>query len=342
LVVDDEAPIRDCLRLILEDTYDVVEASSGAVALEILASVMVDLVVLDLLMPGADGIQILPMIRARHPDLPVIVLTAVKVEWLTAEALRFGAHAYITKPFDERSLVEAVGAAISGKRTPLWGNCRPTVPVQPLSVLVVSADSARGSGLALVLKTLGPTAAVAALSDVVSRLLDHRPACMVVCRSGADAERMAALLTVVRDRLPECRVVTASSEAGHVKGIVDGVAHALEAKTTFGVAAGRAVEHIINHYRGRLTVPDVAEGAGISASHLAHLFPAQVGMTLHTFVFKLRVEIAKRLLSTTNDKLAVIAELAGFSDASHLSRAVQRETGLSARDHRRPWAGSGD
>jgi DNA-binding NtrC family response regulator len=100
LVVDDEEGVREAVRIVLEDTCDVLPAATGEQALEVLRGHDVDLVMLDHRMPGESGIDVLPRLLAVDPSIVVVLATAVRDVRMAVEAMRRGAYDYLTKPFD--------------------------------------------------------------------------------------------------------------------------------------------------------------------------------------------------------------------------------------------------
>ena len=100
LIVDDEPGVRESLRMVLKDAYEPVCVASGAEALKQMDAGPVDVVLLDIVMPGMDGLQLLEQLRGRSPELPVIMLTATKTVKTAVGAMKLGAFDYITKPFD--------------------------------------------------------------------------------------------------------------------------------------------------------------------------------------------------------------------------------------------------
>ncbi|HZP43095.1 MAG TPA: sigma-54 dependent transcriptional regulator [Candidatus Binatia bacterium] len=100
LVVDDEAGVRESLRMVLKDGYEPFAVGSGREALDLLAATPVDVVLLDVVMPGMDGIQVLEELRTRWPRLPIVMLTATKTVKTAVGAMKLGAFDYVTKPFD--------------------------------------------------------------------------------------------------------------------------------------------------------------------------------------------------------------------------------------------------
>ena len=108
LVVDDDEAIRDALKEILEDDYDISCADSGSQALLKTRSHEFDLVFLDIVMPEMDGIETLRQIKQIDPDLDVIMVSAVDRAQEATDSLKLGAYDYITKPFDHEIILNRV------------------------------------------------------------------------------------------------------------------------------------------------------------------------------------------------------------------------------------------
>ncbi|MFO1539286.1 MAG: response regulator transcription factor [Chloroflexota bacterium] len=112
LVVDDERNIRDLVRLYLEGAgYVVDEAADGPSAIERHARGAPDLVILDLMLPGLDGMEVTREIR-RHAETPILMLTARAEEIDRILGLELGADDYLPKPFHPRELVARVKAIL--------------------------------------------------------------------------------------------------------------------------------------------------------------------------------------------------------------------------------------
>src|SRR5215472_3013819 len=105
LVVDDDPGVRESFRLILEDHYDVVDVPDGPGALDVVRASAVDLVLLDIRLPGMDGIEVLERIKAVDEGIEVILVTAVKTVRTAVAAMKLGAFDYLTKPFEEDELL---------------------------------------------------------------------------------------------------------------------------------------------------------------------------------------------------------------------------------------------
>lgn len=105
LVVDDDEAIRDALKVILEDDYDVVCVDSGFKAVEEIKNQAFDLVFLDIVMPEMDGIETLRRIKAHDNNLDIIMVSAVDRAQEATDSFRQGAYDYITKPFDHEIIL---------------------------------------------------------------------------------------------------------------------------------------------------------------------------------------------------------------------------------------------
>ncbi len=113
LIVDDERPIRRILSVLLAESHHrSIEVGSGEEALAALAETRPDLVLLDLRLPGMDGLETLKRMRALAPDLAVVMMTAHGTISSAVEAMRLGAFDYVTKPFDNDELLMIVDRAL--------------------------------------------------------------------------------------------------------------------------------------------------------------------------------------------------------------------------------------
>lgn len=113
LLVDDDATIREHLGPVLERSgLEVEEAGDGPAALAAIARRRPDLVILDVMMPGVDGREVLRRIRAEHDWLPVLLLTRVGESFERAAALDEGADDYLNKPFDPQELLARLRAVL--------------------------------------------------------------------------------------------------------------------------------------------------------------------------------------------------------------------------------------
>jgi len=109
LVIDDEAVVRDATRLILEaEGLHTAVAADGDEGLAHDALDQCRVVLCDVMLPGRDGFEVVADIRARRPDVPIVVITGYATTAMAAHALDSGATAFLAKPFDETELLDQV------------------------------------------------------------------------------------------------------------------------------------------------------------------------------------------------------------------------------------------
>ncbi len=112
LIVDDELGVRESLRIILKDSAQVTMAASGEEALTLICREPFDVVLLDILMPGLDGLEVLERIKETTQVPQVIMLSATKTVKTAVRAMKLGAFDYVTKPFDVDELLLLVERAV--------------------------------------------------------------------------------------------------------------------------------------------------------------------------------------------------------------------------------------
>src|ERR1022692_342492 len=116
LVVDDEAELRGMLATLLRGDYEVNEAASGAALREAFTQPQPDIVLLDIRLPDADGLELLPEIKKQWPDTEVIVRTGNATFEAAVEATKRGAYHFLNKPFDPQGLLVTVERALEHKQ----------------------------------------------------------------------------------------------------------------------------------------------------------------------------------------------------------------------------------
>ena len=112
LLIDDEARVRASLKAVLEPAYETIQAADAQEGLELFRKEAPHLVLLDVILPGTDGLSVLQTIRAEDRTAPVIMLTGTKSVKTAVDAMKFGAADYLSKPFDVEELRIIVDRAL--------------------------------------------------------------------------------------------------------------------------------------------------------------------------------------------------------------------------------------
>ena len=331
LSVDDEESILDLIRIEFEDDFDVVTARSGAEALDLLAHRPVDVVLLDLRMPQMAGEEFLRRLNSTRVRPPVVVVSVVReTETTVVECMKLGAVDYVTKPWERGELRGAILRSLRPARaTP--------------GVLLVSDDAVAlvpvQLGLHFYVRVTAMSVAGALAADLPARVLVlHAP----------DAAKLSAL-SALPPRFPGAAVVWVSNDPSvepsldalpnRVDLILDHVDRLLgdlvPTRAHLSRALLAAVDLMAGHYRDPLTVDEIARRVGVSEDHLIRSFRQAFGLPAATYYVRLRIAVACRLLSDTDEKMDDVARRVGYSGAANLSRVFKEVMGIRPSEYRR-------
>jgi len=112
LVVDDEPGVRQSFYMVLKNEFEVLLAESGAEAIDIFSKNPVDLILLDIILPDTNGIELLEKLKEMDPNTEVIMITAVKEVQTAVRAIKLGAYEYIIKPFIVEEVITVIYRAL--------------------------------------------------------------------------------------------------------------------------------------------------------------------------------------------------------------------------------------
>jgi len=119
LLADDHSIVRAGLRRIIEESEDmevVAEADDGGTAIQLAREKMPDIAVVDISMPGLDGLEVVSQLKVYRPELPIIILTMHEEEQYVVRAIEAGAMGYVTKRSAPEQLVKAIRQVMGGAR----------------------------------------------------------------------------------------------------------------------------------------------------------------------------------------------------------------------------------
>lgn len=217
LVVDDERSLREVLSIMLKRAgYMVTEASDGDEAIGHVNKEIYDLVITDLRMPKADGMDVLKAVKSSSPDTVVLVITAFATSDSAVEAMKQGAYDYLTKPFQVDEVQLIIRNALEKRRLSTEN-------------MLLKREMASQSSFA---KIVGQSEAMQKVFDVVKKVADAKSNILICGESGTGKELVARAIhyNSIRSAMPfvavNCSAVPEtlleSELFGHVKGSFTG------------------------------------------------------------------------------------------------------------------------
>jgi DNA-binding response OmpR family regulator len=290
LAVDDDPRVLDAYQAILESRCEVLTAPDGRAALEILQARTVDVVLLDMLMPGLSGLGVLEALKRLGIETNVVVVSGMNDTPTAMEALRLGASDYLRKPFDIahlhnviRRLTECDAVAVAP----------PAARSRALPhALIVSAEAGLRAGLAVALRTRGRVDAVAETRAALAVLARTRPDVVVASDAAVAAEIRAHCSTVpvvlIDARRPDFDAL--------LRAILDAFAVHHADVRGFASPLPRVLAHVCAQ-GGRTSVEAIAGVVGLSCGHLARLFADQMEMTVTEYVTHVKLEAVRPRLA---------------------------------------------
>jgi DNA-binding NtrC family response regulator len=185
LIVDDEEIVRYSFRkLFREPGCEIVEAANGLEALSVIKKELPDLVLMDIEMPGLNGLDAIQRIKAMQPQLPVIIITAFGTSERVIAAMKYGAYDYLEKPFDVGRLKEVISEALEMKRLSDEDN----------SIEIHAADTHTGEQI------VGMSSAIKEVYKMIGRVAASDVSVLLTGESGTGKELVAKAIHRYSDR----------------------------------------------------------------------------------------------------------------------------------------------
>ena len=288
LAVDDDPRVLDAYQAILESRYDVLTAPDGRAALEILQQRSVDVVLLDMLMPGLNGIGVLEALKRLGIETNVVMVSGMNDTLSALEALRLGASDYLSKPFDIGHLHQVIRRLTEDPDAVEAAGRSRALP----HALIATEDAGLRAGLAVALRTRGRVDAVADTHAALSVLQRTRPDVVVVSDEAVAAE--------IRGHASSVPIVVTTARRADFEASLPAIVDALGARHAdvrpFTGPVPRVLAYVAAQH-GRTCVETVAVTVGVSPRHLARIFAEQMEMTVTEYVTHVRLEASRPRLA---------------------------------------------
>jgi len=348
LTVDDNRGLHEVYTLAFERDYEHVRAYGGEEALEIVRGKTIDVMVLDLRMPGLHGMEVLEQAFRLKRSLIVVVSSVIDTSQSALRAIRLGAADYFVKPTEPEVMELVVRQLLAAHGDPAVAIPQPTLVAR--RVLVVGSDPGLRAALAVALQPRCRVDVAARISKAVEMLGTMTPDLVIVDLRSASLERVLGLQSL-QTMFPEGPMIVIGSadrigpllqpavgpSALVIPEPVDFARLFREIATLLppdpegalmkplSAASSKAVERAVARYADHtVRVAHLSAGTGLSADHFAHVFREEMGLPPMEYLVRVRVQAAISMLRETRDKVSTVARRFGFYDGPHLALTLRR------------------
>lgn len=341
LLVDDEELERKILRLTLQNSdlpiSTIDEAVNGRDALEKVHLHQPDLIIMDIKMPGIDGIEATKQIKSFYPSTEVIILTAYGKFSYSQQAIKAQATDYLLKPIQPQLLIEAVRQALNRLSLKKF-QPGPAMDFRKLEEVVKAGDLSEGKRqLALVFDHLAevePVPSSALLYSFGLRLMVI--VLQTALSSGADPVEVTS---TEHDLVQNLSHIT--SHAG-LKAWGDGMLEkcirllgsAIQQNNQGLTIIRKAMEYIDHNYAENINLNKVAKHVHLSPAYLSRIFNKNTGVGFTDYLTQVRLKKAKHQLRMTTETIDHIAIATGFNSSSYFSAIFKKSEGLTPSEYR--------
>lgn len=316
LLVDDEAIVRIGVKTCVDweslGVWQVLEASNGAEALEIIRTRQVDLVITDIKMSVMDGFAMLEALK-ENKDAPKIIIMSCYNDYETMhQAILYGVKDFLFKP-------KMLPADIEKSVQTLFAEPEHDIPIpqELIDRLTCSNYLESFSTFLTLLRTTeaGPGEIVKYVNQLLIRLME-----LDTPEHGA----LHAFCSLLFHKLYELKKAESRQEC---LALLDSLCQSQEASTVKEKLSKALAFIDLNLSNANLSQEMVAEYVNLSSSYFCRLFKNEMQMGYSSYIVKRRIELAEHLLSSTNMRISEIAQAVGYTNEQYFSRLYKEYTG---------------
>jgi len=343
LLVDDEELERKILCFILQNSFlpitIVGEAASGREALDKVHLTRPDLIIMDIKMPGIDGIEATMQIKALYPTIEVIILTAYNKFSYSQQAIKAQATDYLLKPIQPQQLIKAVKLALDRLSLKKFQPC-PAIDLTGLEEQVKTGNLKEGKRqLSLLLELLELLATskhiplTALLNSFALRLMII--VIQVALSAGADPTELTSIENDLTQDLSHVSSLEDLKSWGEImleKCI--GLLGSNQQLNHGQILVRKAMDYIESNYTNNISLNAVATHVHLSPAYLSRIFNKKTGSGLTDYLAQVRLKNAKQQLRMSTATIDQIAAATGFNSSSYFSAIFKKNEGITPSEYR--------
>lgn len=340
LLVDDEELERKILWLTLQNSDLPItilgEAASGREALEKVHLTRPDLIIMDIKMPGIDGIEATRQIKARYPATEVIILTAYGKFSYSQQAIKAQATDYLLKPIQPQELIEAVKQALDRLSLKKF-QPGPAMDLTNLEEQVKTGNLKEGKRqltlLLELLETTKHTPSTTLLNSFGLRLMVI--VVQAALSAGADPAKITSIENDLAQDLPHVSSLEDVKAWGEI--MLEKCIGLLGSNQPFSQCQAlvrKAMDYMESNYAHNITLNLVATHVHLSPAYLSRIFNKKTGSGLTDYLAQVRLKNAKQQLRLSSATIDQIAAATGFNSSSYFSAIFKKNEGITPSEYR--------
>jgi len=340
LLVDDEELERKVLWFTLQNSGLPItilgEAASGREALDKVHQTRPDLIIMDIKMPGIDGIEATRQIKALYPATEVIILTAYSMFSYSQQAIKAQATDYLLKPIQPQQLIEAVKYALD-RITLKKFQPGPALDLTGLEEQVKTRNLKEGKRqltlLLELLATIKHTPLTVLLNSFGLRLM------VIVVQAALSAGADPAKITIIESELAHDLSHVSSLDGLKSWGEIMlerciGLLGSNQQINQIQVLIRQAIDYIESNYANNISLNLVANHVHLSPAYLSRIFNEKTGIGFTEYLAQVRLKKAKQQLRMSAETIDRIATATGFKSGSYFSAVFKKYEGVTPSEYR--------
>lgn len=344
-VVDDDPLVGETMQYILkknrQDVEYIGQAFSGNKGLGMVRDYIPDVTFVDIKMPTMNGFTLTKQFKKVLPSMKVVFFTAFDDYDYRQKALRLGASDYLCKPFNRQeflAVIDKLRAELNSVHSPATLKNTSVVPTPEFQELTAYIRAGETQNACMLLNKIWQELIVVSNKDTV----------LIRTRSAEIAKAILLLLEEIKissDAIPLSyqsfiNKISLRQSIGFteicLREFVTNASNMFNQymNETWCKQILRIKESIELNLHTNITLEMISNNIYLSPFYLCHLFKERTGTTLMDYVTERRIEKAKLLLSTSNEKVESIAMKVGYNNANSFSRMFKKRTGISPSEYR--------
>lgn len=340
LIVEDEELERTSIKIFLEENLSeaeiVGEARSGYEAIEIIDKQEINLFLVDISIPGVDGMEVIKYARKKYPDAVIIITTAFDDFNIAHQAIKLKVDDFLLKPIRKEALIESVKSFADrvggGKQTDKSNKL--------LSKIEVELKKCSYKATVDILRTYIDQLYLEQhdVNIISKRLQDLAKMILNIAEEMGVTDNNELVVQMEKLKIKYLLYNNKHDACNEIVKMVDIIFDKMNIKGKLSDDGMKSViDYIERNLRRGISLEDVANHVNISTYYLSKIFKKEMGVNFITYVTDRKMDMAKEMLVNTDIPVLNIALDLAYNEANYFSKAFKKKTGLTPSEYREKY-----